>query len=140
LLSEEVPMASTLRDLEARRDAILAEMAHLGDMRAGSITENYRRCGKPSCRCAAADDPGHGPYYAYTWKEGGKTRTRNLRPGPELDRLRRQVEHYRSFRKLSQELVDINEEICDLRSVEEDQRGWMKKKRRRNSGRRSPAR
>lgn len=133
-------MPSTLPDLETRRDAILAEIARLGDMRAGSITENYRRCGKASCRCAAPEDPGHGPYYAYTWKEGGKTRTRNLKPGPELDRLRRQVEHYRSFRALSQEFVDVNEEICDLRSAEEGPQGWRKKKRPRTSGRRSRAR
>jgi hypothetical protein len=68
-------MPSTLQDLEARRDAILLEIARTGDMRAGSISENYRKCGKSSCRCAQPDDPGHGPYYAYTWKEDGKTRT-----------------------------------------------------------------
>ena len=133
-------MPSTLQDLEARRDAILLEIARTGDMRAGSITENYRKCGKSSCRCAQPDDPGHGPYYAYTWKEDGKTRTRNLRPGPELDRLGRQVEHYRRFRELSLELIDVNEEICDLRSLEDDRQGWVKKKRRSSSGRRSSAR
>ena len=37
-------MSSTLQELEARRDAVLCEMARLGDMRAGSISENYRTC------------------------------------------------------------------------------------------------
>ena len=132
-------MPSTLQDLEARKQEILVEFARIGDMRAGSITENYRRCGKPACRCARSDDPGHGPYYAYTWKEHGKTRTRNLRPGPDLDRLREQVEHYRRFRRLCRELVEVNEEICDLRALDEDEEGWIKKKRPRSSGRRSPA-
>ena len=52
-------MPSTLQGLEARRDAILLEIARTGDMRAGSITENYRKCGKSLCRCAKPDDPGH---------------------------------------------------------------------------------
>ena len=132
-------MLSTLRELEARREAILLEIARTGDMRAGSITENYRRCGRSSCHCAKPDEPGHGPYYAYTWKECGKTRTRNLRPGPELDRLRRQVEHYRRFRALSHEHIDENEELSDLRSLDDDREGWAKKKRQRPSGRRSSA-
>jgi hypothetical protein len=133
-------MPSTRQNLETRRKEILLDLARLGDMRAGSITENYRRCGKPACRCARPDDPGHGPYYAYTWKEHGKTCTRNLRPGPELDQLREQVEHYRHFRVLCREFVVVNEEICDLRTLDEDQQGWIKKKRRRSSGKRSPAR
>jgi hypothetical protein len=133
-------LSSTLQDLETRKQEILLEIAGLGDMRAGSITENYRRCGKPTCHCAQPDDPRHGPYYAYTWNEFGKTRTRSLCPGPELDLLREQVENYRHFRELCREFVAVNEEICDLRTLEKDHRGWIKKKRRRSSGRSSPAR
>ena len=52
----------------------------------------------------------------------------------------RACEHYRRFRTLCRELVEVNEEICDLRSLVEDQGGWVKRKRQRSSGRRSPAR
>lgn len=133
-------MPSAMQNLEARKNDIVMEIARLGDMRAGSISQNFRRCGKPGCHCSRPDDPGHGPYYAYTWKEQGKTHTRNLRPGQELDRLRNQVEHYRSFRGLCRELVDVSEQICDLRGCEDDPGQWMKKKRLTSSARRSPGR
>ena len=133
-------MPTTLKELTSRKEAILLELAGLGDMRAGSISENYRRCGSSSCHCAKDDDRRHGPYYAYTWKEEGRTRTRNLRAGPQLDELRVQVAEYRRFRRLSQERVEISEAICDLRSEEKDDSAWVKKKRRRSSRRSSHGR
>ncbi|MFV1959003.1 MAG: DUF6788 family protein, partial [Planctomycetota bacterium] len=54
-------MPTTLQDLDRRKRGILLGGESLGDLRAGSITENYRRCGKSACRCARLDDPGHGP-------------------------------------------------------------------------------
>ena len=56
-------MDEPISKLEAEREALLDWLATTDDMRPGSITEVYRPCGKPTCRCAAADDPGHGPYY-----------------------------------------------------------------------------
>jgi hypothetical protein len=41
----------------------------------GTLTRFRRRCGKPSCRCAAGD-PHDGP--ALTFTEGGRTRTVTL--------------------------------------------------------------
>ena len=41
----------------------------------GSLTVFRRRCGKPSCRCAAGD-PHEGP--ALTFTEGGRTKTVTL--------------------------------------------------------------
>src|SRR5258707_14577973 len=41
----------------------------------GSLTRFGRRCGKPSCRCAAGD-PHEGP--ALTFTEGGRTKTVSL--------------------------------------------------------------
>lgn len=57
-------MPDPLPALEAQRDDILRQMARIGDMRKGSITETFRCCGKPICACYAAGHPGHGPYYA----------------------------------------------------------------------------
>ncbi len=49
----------SLPELEGERDRRLARLAALGDFRRGSVSENYRRCGKPNCACAAPDHPGH---------------------------------------------------------------------------------
>jgi hypothetical protein len=42
-----------LSELDALRDRLFARLAAVGDFRRGSVTVNYRRCGKPNCACAA---------------------------------------------------------------------------------------
>jgi hypothetical protein len=135
-------MPRSLDELEAERAQLLARLARMGDMRRGSITETFRRCGKENCHCAAADDPGHGPFYAFTTKVAGKTNTVQLRPGRQLSKLEREVEQYRSFRALCEELIRINETICQARPLThggEAETGGLKKKSRTTSRRRSLA-
>lgn len=121
-------MSDPLAKLQAQRDALLQTLAATGDMRRGSITEVFRSCGKPTCACAAADHPGHGPYYAFTTKVDGKTKTLQLRPGTMLSKLEREVETHRGFRGICDRLLDVNEAICDARPVEAS--GELEKKRR----------
>ena len=101
-------MADPTSTLEAERSALLNTLATSGDMRRGSITECYRRCGKPTCACAMTGHPGHGPYYAFTRKVQGKTKTVQLRPGPLLTKIEREVETYRGFRATCDRLLDVN--------------------------------
>jgi hypothetical protein len=109
-------MRDSIAALEAKREAIGREIVRVGDMRQGSINENFRVCGKPNCACSAGDHPGHGPYYAFTTKVAGKTKTVQLRPGPRLEKFEREVEAYRRFRALSQQLLEVNGAICEARS------------------------
>jgi hypothetical protein len=111
-------MSDSLAKLQADRDALLQTLAATGDMRRGSITEVFRSCGKPTCACASAEHPGHGPYYAFTTKVDGKTKTLQLRPGPVLSKIEREVETYRGFRATCGRLLDVSEAICDARPVE----------------------
>lgn len=92
-------------------------MQALGDMRRGSVVEQYLKGGKTPCCCKAARHPGHGPYFAYTRKVQGKTQTRQLRPGPALAKLTREVETFHRFRQLCDQLLGINERLCDLRPL-----------------------
>ena len=137
-------MAETLEELETKRAALLRALGGTGDMRQGSITESYRSCGKRTCGCAHPKHPGHGPFYAFTRKVNGKTQTLQLRPGPELSKLLREVETYHAFRRAIEDLVEVNEAICRLRPVD-DQAEWserqaLKKKLPRSSRRRWRAR
>jgi hypothetical protein len=113
-------MPDSLPALEARRDGILREIARLGDMRKGSITETFRPCGKPNCACHRQDHPGHGPYYAFTTKVAGKTRTVQLRSGARLAKFQREVDAYREFRALSEKLIAVNDAICAARPEPEE--------------------
>jgi hypothetical protein len=126
----------SLQDLELRRKKLFRQMEDLGDFRRGTISVNYRKCGKSNCACARKDHPGHGPQYLWNVSVGGKTQARNLPVGPELEKVEREVERYRAFLRLSQELAELNDRICQLRPVrtieDENELEQLKKKLRRH--------
>ena len=105
----------SLAELEAERDRLYALLAEVGDFRRGSVSENWRKCGKPNCACAAPDHPGHGPQWNLTRKTDGRTRTVHLRPGPEREKARREAAEYERFRDLVGQVTEVNEAICSAR-------------------------
>ena len=54
-------MPASLAQLEQQKRDLLSAFSQLGDLRPGSLSAVARRCGKPNCRCAQPDHPGHGP-------------------------------------------------------------------------------
>ena len=129
-------MNESLQDLELRRRNLFRLMEDLGDFRRGTISVNYRKCGKSNCACARKNHPGHGPQYLWNVSVGGKTQARNLPVGPELEKAEREVERYHAFLRLSQELTEVNDRICQLRPArtieDEDELEQLKKKLRRH--------
>jgi len=111
-------MTLDLTELEGRRRQLYQKLSDLGDFRRGSIVTSYRRCGKDNCICANPEHPGHGPQYLLTFKIGGKTQTKVLRPGPELEKVQNQVANHHIFQEITKELIDVNELICDLRPTQ----------------------
>jgi len=106
-----------LGELERRRDELYRELGRVGDFRRGSLNEVRRKCGKPNCACAAPGHPGHGPQYNLTRKVEGRTRAQHLRPGPELEKVRREVGEYERFRDLVGQVTEVSEAICEARPV-----------------------
>jgi len=49
----------------------------------------------------------------------GKSYAKNLKLGPELQKYIEEIDNYKVFLKLCSELVQVNEKICDLRSIPE---------------------
>jgi len=49
------------KTLQQRREQLKAGLAQVNDLRRGSLTARFRKCGKPNCHCAEKDSPGHGP-------------------------------------------------------------------------------
>ena len=64
----------SLPELEAERDRRYVQLSMVGDFRRGSVSENWRKCGKPNCACADPDHPGHGPRFLWTRWAGGSGR------------------------------------------------------------------
>ena len=104
-----------LAELERRREELYRELGQVGDFRRGSLNEVRRKCGKPNCACAAPEHSGHGPQWNLTRKADGRTRTVHLRPGPELEKARREVAEYERFRDLVGQVTEVNEAICAAR-------------------------
>ena len=101
----KLPMSDSLMNLENRRAAILAQIARMGDMRAGSIT--------------LTSNSSQRRYYRLTRKVDGKTITEPFSTPAALVKAQREVAEYHRFRELSAQLLEINESICRLRSVED---------------------
>jgi hypothetical protein len=110
-------MGTSLPDLDQRRARLYEELAGIGDLRRGSITATYRRCGKANCACAAPGHRGHGPRHLLTRSVAGRTEARQLAAGPELDKASREVAAHKRFGALSQLIVEVNEAICEARPV-----------------------
>ena len=132
-------MPHSLVDLEGRRAAIQLQITQLGDMRSGSISGTGGRCGNSNCRCHRDADPGHGPYYRLTRKVEGKTVTETFSSPASLAKARREVAECQRFRELGDQLLDVNEQICKLRPVEETPPSAQEKKPPKRSKKKSRA-
>jgi len=131
-------MPESLVDLESRRASVQSQIAQLGDLRSGTITGTGGRCGNPNCHCHRAGDPGHGPYFRLTRKVKGKTVTETFSSPASLAKARREVAEGQRFRELGDQLLQVNEQICQLRPVEESLASAQEKKRRKRSKRKLP--
>ncbi len=107
-------MNPTLSELEAQRERLKRQLSDLGDLRPGSLVERYRKCGKPNCHCALPGEPGHGPCWSLTHDVKGKTATRII-PKAFVPQTRAHIAEYRRLRRLTSELVEVNERICEAR-------------------------
>ena len=132
-----------LAELEARRARLLERLAAIGDLRRGSISENYRRCGKPSCRrCAGPGSRGHGPRWLWTKTVPGRgTVGRQLKP-EEVEKVRGELARYQEFVAVSEQIVEVSEAICEARPVPAASAGQAPEPegQKRGSARRSPPR
>lgn len=126
--------------LETVRSNLLQQLQTLGDFRPGSISAQVRRCGKPTCHCAQANDSGHDPQFRLTRRVEGKTVTESFSSPAALRKAQREVTEFHRFQSLSAELTRVNETICQLRPAEPEQSGWtpQEKKRLLRFIRRSP--
>jgi hypothetical protein len=112
-------MQPTVKSLEQRKKDLYQQLASLGDFRRGTLSVNYRRCGKPNCACAGPGHPGHGPQYLWNATIEGKSWAKNVALGPELEKVGQEVENYRRFQRWLEQWVEVNERLCQLRPVPE---------------------
>src|SRR5258705_2740056 len=102
----------SLPELEAERDRLYAQLSTAGDFRRGSVSENYRKCGKPNCACAAPDHPGHGPRFLWTRSAGRPGAVgRQLAPG-EVGKVRNEGARHAEFTAIARRIPMGDELVC----------------------------
>ena len=123
---------SVLTDLEAKREELYKRLQETGDFRRGMISVTYRKCGKKNCACAQEGHPGHGPQHLWNTTIKGKSYAKSLKLGPEMEKYLEEIANHQRFMKLCEDLVLVNEQICDMRPVraieDEDGLDELKKK------------
>ena len=105
------------QSLQDRIHKIKQQIAALGDIRPGALSQQYNVCGNPTCRCKATPPVKHGPYYqiSFTWK--GKSRSQFIRDD-YAGEASRQLENYRQLRELIDEWVTLSVELSQLRMLQ----------------------
>jgi hypothetical protein len=131
----------SLPELEAERDRLYAQLSRVGDFRRGSVSENWRKCGKPNCACAAPDHPGHGPRFLWTRSEGRRKRVGRQLAAAEVEKVRGEIVRHAEFTAAVEQIIEVNERICEARPVaaadappvpEGEKRGSSRRSRGRN--------
>jgi len=105
----------SLPELEAERDRLFALLAALGDFRRGSVSENWRRCGKPNCACAGPGHPGHGPRFLWTRSAGRRKTVGRQLAAAEVEKVRQEVARHAEFASAVEQITEVNEKICEAR-------------------------
>ena len=106
---------SRIQSLRKKIHALKTQLAALGDMRPGSLSQQYNVCGKPGCRCKDPDHPKrHGPYSQLSYVHRGHSTSQFIRP--ELrPTVRTQIATFKKFRKLTEQWVDLALTVAKLK-------------------------
>jgi hypothetical protein len=109
--------------LSQQKNEVLAQLAALGPMRKGSLTEQYVHV-----TLKDGSSTRRGPYTLYSYKEDGKTFSRRLTRPEERTLYAEQIAAFRRFQELTAELARIGQAVADLEASGEQ--GCKKNSRR----------
>ncbi len=92
--------------LVKRKNQLLGEIAKIGTMRRGQLSEQYYET-----KNAKGKTTKTGPYYVWQASVRGRKRSVRVRRG-EIDEVRREIEAGKRYRELCEELADVMEALA----------------------------
>lgn len=101
----------------AARQQLSAQIAAIDAALPGTVLIRYNRCGKKTCACHKDPPKLHGPYYQWTRKIAGRTRTQLL-TAEQYERYQPWFENARTLRELLAQL-----EAHSLKTAQQAE-GW----------------
>ena len=89
------------------RDALLRQIAHLARRALfGSLSETYRTCGRPGCRCHQGHK--HGPHLYVSFRGADGTTTGYYVPQPLAESMRAGVAAWQDLQQRLRQLAELN--------------------------------
>lgn len=88
-------------------EALKQQILRLGYVRPGSLVRRFMPCGNPSCRCAGRPPRLHGPYYQWSCKIAGRTRTLRLSEG-QAKLCQEWVRNHKRLRRLVRQMEALS--------------------------------
>lgn len=113
---------------DERRKAILQEIYELRPLRRGTINEQFLKSVD-----ASGKDRLRGPYFVESRREGGKTISRRIPHGPELERAQTANANYRKYSALMSEFENLTEELDEQAAQREQKKKVFKSSKPRRS-------
>lgn len=101
--AHSTPRLGGLAKLQALQRAIFT----LGFVRPGSLVRRYMPCGKAACRCMAQPPQLHGPYYQWTYKVAGRTKTMRL-SAAQAQRCRAWLRNHKQLKRLVRQMEQLS--------------------------------
>ena len=104
--------------IEAQIEKVKAELLKIGEMRPGSLSQQYSSCQKPGCKCVDPVRPQkHGPFYQLSYSQRGKSSTQFVRP-QFVPEVRKQLAAYKKFKALTEKWIALALELSKLKMEE----------------------
>ena len=97
------------------------DISSISYLKKGTLSKCYQTCGNPGCRCHRDKKYRHGPYWWWSTKEGGKTKS-ILVPEEMLPEVRDYIDNYRLLKSKVKKLEEISEKIIKIRIKEHKMR------------------
>lgn len=92
------------------------QLAGLGFILQGSLSERWMQCGKPECGCHADPPRRHGPYHQWSWKRQGKTASIYLTP-PQAELCQQGIANQRELERILKHLHDLSRRMLRLYGI-----------------------
>lgn len=111
--------------LEQRKEAMAQLVELIPKMLIGSVSETYRTCGSPTCRCHTTG-PKHGPHLYVSYRgEHGRT-TGYYVPKALHQNIRDGLLAWKEFQTVARKVAHLNKEI--IRDSETPSKGGKRRK------------
>jgi len=115
-----------LEAMERRYQELAKQLADIGFMHEGSVVRQRLTCGKSSCACHTDPDLRHGPYFYWTAKVKGRTKSRLLSK-EEAELYQEWIRNRRAFREIQRKMLALGKKavpaalkVRELESEETD--------------------